>query len=116
MSIRISILAASALAMGCTTLPAYQLDGRSNLINGDGHVVGYRLTTHDAHGAEAVAQTVLYLPRNNEQGELVGYEERIAGGSILRDFNGKVVGERWVDMRSRGSNPRNKGLAVVFLQ
>jgi hypothetical protein len=116
MPIRISILAASALAMGCTTLPAQQFDGRSNLTNPDGHVVGYRLTTHDARGTEAVAQTVLYLPRTNEQGELAGYEEPVAGGSILRDFNGKAVGERWVDMRSRGSNPGNKGLAVVFLQ
>ncbi|HEY8069133.1 MAG TPA: hypothetical protein VIF38_09605 [Burkholderiales bacterium] len=116
MPIRFSILTASALAMGCTTLPGHQIDGKSNLIDGNGHVVGYRLTPHDAHGAEAVAQTVLYLPRTNEQGEVVGYDERITGGFILRDFNGKAIGERWMDMRSRASNPGNKGLSVVFLQ
>lgn len=112
---KFSILAVSALALGCTTQPAYQVVGRSDLTNADGHVVGHMQTLRDVGRAETVAQTVLYLPRTNEQGEVVGYEERIPGGSILRNVNGKAIGERWVDIRSRGSNPGNSGLAIVFL-
>ena len=52
----------------------------------------------------------------NADGHVVGYEERVAGGSILRNLNGKVIGERWVDMRSRGSNPGNGGIAIVYQQ
>ena len=52
----------------------------------------------------------------NADGYVVGYEERVAGGSILRNLDGKVIGERWLDMRSRGSNPGNSGIAIVYLQ
>ena len=52
----------------------------------------------------------------NADGHVFGYEERIAGGSILRNLSGKVIGERWVDMRNRGSNPGNGGIAIVYLQ
>jgi hypothetical protein len=113
---KFSILAVSVLALGCTTQPAYQVIGRSNMTNSDGHVVGYMQTMRDAQGSETVAQTFLYLPRINKQGEVVGYEERVPGGSILRDVHGRAIGERWVDMRSRGSNPGNSGLAIIFLQ
>ncbi len=59
---------------------------------------------------------MLYSPRVNERGETVGYEERIVGGAVLRNLDGRAIGERWVDMRSRGSNPASGGLAIVFPQ
>ena len=44
----------------------------------------------------------------------MGYEERVAGGAVLLDVRGRAVGERWEDMRSRGSNPGNSGLAIMY--
>ena len=46
------------------------------------------------------------------RGQLIGYEERVRGGTVLRDLYGKRVGGRFLDLRSRGSNPRNKGLTI----
>jgi hypothetical protein len=46
---------------------------------------------------------------------LGGYEERVPGGTVLRDLNGKKIGGRPVDLRSRSSNPHNKGLTIVVL-
>lgn len=114
MPIRTLVLALGALASGCTTQPAYQMVGRANLTNADGHVVGHRQTIRDNGGAELAARTVLYSRWVNERGELLGYEERVAGGALLRNLQGEVVGERWTDMRSRGSNPGNGGLDVVI--
>jgi hypothetical protein len=110
------ILAVSLLALGCATQPGYVLVGRTSLTNADGHVIGHRQTMRDARGGEEMTQTVLYAPRINGQGETVGYEERVVGGAVLRNLDGRAVGERWVDMRSRGSNPANDGLAIVYPQ
>jgi hypothetical protein len=37
----------------------------------------------------------------------------VRGGTVLRDLNGKRIGARWLDVRSRGSNPQNKGLLIM---
>ena len=45
---------------------------------------------------------------------LVGLEwERVRGGTVLRDLNGRRIGARWLDVRSRGTNPQNKGLLIL---
>jgi hypothetical protein len=54
-------------------------------------------------------------PKLGERRRVVAYEERIKGGVILRDLNGKRIGARYVDLRSRGSNARNGGLTIVFV-
>ena len=58
---------------------------------------------------------MLFTPRLSERGNVVAYEERTKGGVILRDVNGKRIGSRYVDLRSRGGNARNSGLTIVFV-
>src|SRR5437867_3992694 len=43
----------------------------------------------------------------NAQGHVVGYEERVRGGAVLRDLNGKRIGGSWHDLRS------GKGLVIM---
>jgi hypothetical protein len=61
----------------------------------------------DARTGEEIAQITLFVPRVGERGEVVGYEERVRGGSVLHDVNGKKIGGRWNDVRS------GKGLVIV---
>lgn len=86
--------------------------GREDLKNAQGHVVGYKDVIRDAATGEEIARIALFVPRV-ERGQIVGYEERVRGGSVLRDLNGKKIGGRWIDARSRGTNPQNKGLLIV---
>jgi len=57
--------------------------------------------------SEELAQIALFVPRVGERGNIIGYEERVRGGSVLRDLNGKKIGGRWLDVRS------GKGLMIV---
>ena len=65
MPIKTAMLAAGLLAAGCTTPPDYQSYGRSDLVNADGHVVGYTQTIRDPRSARVRTQTVRYAPRSN---------------------------------------------------
>jgi len=113
--IRTAFIAALGLAAGGCSVVEYKSTaqvGREDLKNAQGHVVGYKDVMRDATTGEEIAQISLFVPRV-ENGELVGYEERIRGGSVLRDLNGKRIGGRLVDSRSRGTNPQSKGLLIV---
>jgi hypothetical protein len=61
----------------------------------------------DRNTGEELAQIALFVPRVGERGQIVGYEERVRGGSVLRDLSGKKIGGRWLDVRS------GKGLMIV---
>src|SRR5260221_1317694 len=108
------LAAATALAVGCSAVE-FQPIGVEELHNAQGHVIGQKELLCDCRSGEQLARISLYVPRY-EDGRLVGYEERLRGGSILRDLNGKAVGNRFVDLRSRATNYRNRGLTVVFVQ
>jgi|SRR6185503_13964060 len=110
---RTMIVAALGLAAsGCSVLESKPV-AREDLKNTQGHVIGYKDVMRDARTGEELAQIALFVPRVNSRGEVVGYEERVRGGSVLRDLNGKKIGGRFVDVRSRGSNPGNSGLMIV---
>ena len=97
---------------GCTAIETRPV-AREDLLNAQGHVVGYKDLMRDERTGEELAQLTLFVPLVGERGEIVGYEERVRGGTVLRDLNGKRIGARWLDVRSRGSNPQNKGLLIV---
>jgi len=109
---RITILALGLLAGGCSSVEFKQL-GTEPLRNAQGHVIGQKDTLCDCRSGEKLARIALYIPRLDEHGTIVGYEELIKGGSVLRDLNGRRFGTRWVDLRSRLSNPGNKGLTIL---
>ena len=107
------LLAAALLAGGCSSVEFKPL-GVEPLRNAQGHVIGQKEVLCDCRTGEELARLSLYIPRI-EDGKVVGYEERVRGGSVLRDLNGKAIGNRFVDLRSRGMNQQNRGLTVVFV-
>src|SRR5260370_13947790 len=89
----ITILALVMLAAGCSTVELKPL-GTEVLRNAQGHVIGQKETLCDCRSGEKLARIALYLPRVDERGEGVGYEELVRGGSVLRDLNGRPNGGR----------------------
>jgi hypothetical protein len=109
-----TILLALGLATSGCSLLDYKSVSREDLTNTQGHVIGQKETLFDHRSGEQVAKIALFVPRI-ERGEVVGYEERVAGGTVLlRDLNGKRIGNRWNDLRSRSMNAGNKGITIVF--
>jgi hypothetical protein len=106
------ILAIALAAGGCSVIETKSV-AREDLKNAQGHVIGYKDLMRDSRTGEELAQITLFVPRLDERGEIVGYEERVRGGTVLHDLNGKRIGARWLDVRSRGSNPQNKGLLIM---
>ena len=108
-----AILALGLAAGGCTHLATPSGDaqalGRENLTNAQGHVIGYKEVSRDAATGERFTQISLYLPRLSASGRIIGYEERVRGGSVLHDLHGKKVGGRFDDLRSR----KNMTIVVV---
>jgi hypothetical protein len=107
------ILAISLAAGGCSVLE-YRPLGKETLKNAQGHVIGYTERLCDCARGEEIDRVVLFVPRLGERGKVVAYEERVKGGAVLRDLNGKRIGTRYADLRSRGTNARNPGLTIVF--
>lgn len=106
------LLALGLVAGGCSVIETKSV-AREDLKNPQGHVIGYKDIMRDSRTGEELAQLTLFLPRLDERGEIVGYEERVRGGTVLHDLNGKRIGARWLDVRSRGTNPQNKGLLIL---
>lgn len=112
----LAIVALALAASGCSMLDTrsqyqdYRSVGVTRLKNAQGHVVGHKETLRG--NGEKLARITLYVPRL-EEGKVVGYEELIPGGSVLRSLEGRKVGGRFVDLRSRGTNPGNKGLTII---
>jgi len=112
-TIKTMLLAAALLAGGCSSVEFKPL-GVEPLRNAQGHVIGQKEVLCDCRTGEELARLSLYIPRI-EDGKVVGYEERVKGGSVLRNLNGKAIGNRFVDLRSRATNYQNRGLTVVFI-
>ena len=111
------VLALGLAAGGCTHLSTQagdQLVSREELKNAQGYVVGTKQVTRDASTGEQITQISLFLPRV-QHGRIVGYEERVPGGSVLYTLDGKRIGGRLVDLRSRSSNPHNRGVTIVVV-
>jgi hypothetical protein len=110
-----TIILGLALAAGGCSVLEYKPLGKETLKNSQGHVIGYVERLCDCGKGEELDRVVLFTPRLGERGKVVAYEERLKGGAILRDVNGKRIGNRYADLRSRGSNARNPGLTIVFV-
>jgi len=101
-----AVIALGLAAGGCAVLDTKSL-AHEDLKNAQGHVVGYKDTVRDRETGEEMAQIALFVPRFNDRGRIVGYEERVRGGSVMRDLNGRKIGGSWNDLRS------GKGLVIV---
>ncbi|MCX7962716.1 MAG: hypothetical protein N2653_14260 [Burkholderiales bacterium] len=116
-AIHIALAATVGIAGGgCSLLSEYRVVDRDALRNPDGHVVGQRETLRYRGTGEVVTRIALYTPWRDADGRIVGYEERTRSGAVIRDLHGNVIGARWKDLRSRGTNPLSDGIAVVLVQ
>ena len=106
------ILGLAALASGCSSVEWKQISLKP-LRNEQGHVIGQKELLCDCKHGERIARLALFEPRFDEHGVLVGYEEKERGGTVLRDLNGRRIGVRFVDARTRANNPRSKGLTII---
>lgn len=103
------IIAACFVIGGCTTMSDFGTSVRKeSLHNEQGHVIGYKNMLRNDQTGEVLAQVALYTPMRNESGEIVGYEEQARGGAIIHDLDGRSIGSRFSDLRSR------KSLTIVF--
>ncbi len=105
-----------ALALGtsgCSLLSEHRSLGQEAVVNPQGHVVGQKETLRSRSTGEEVTRIALYAPWYSD-GRIAGYEQRTRSGSIIRDLKGNVIGARYDDLRSRGTNANSRGFTVVF--
>ena len=105
------------LTAACASRPVeyrYTRGGPDLIKNEEGHVVGQKEMLRDAATGEMYENIVYFTPRKDETGKIIGYEEPLAPGVVLRDLNGRRVGVRYTDLRSRGTNPNNEGVTVII--
>ncbi len=111
--IKTAVLVLALAGSGCSimdTQPEYKRVGVQPLKNAQGHVIGHKEVLRN--NGERLTRIALYVPRL-EGGKVVGYEERIRGGTVLRSLDGRKMGGRFIDLRSQGTNPGNKGLMII---
>lgn len=112
---RVLMITAASLAIGgCSTVAEYGSVRKESLVNEQGHVVGYKEMLRNAATGEILAQVAYFRPVQGEGGELIGYEEQTKDGALIRDLNGRAIGTRWSDLRSRSTNSRSRGITIVF--
>ncbi len=56
----------------------------------------------------------MFTPLRDSAGDVIGYEEETRGGALIRDLQGRLVGNRFSDLRSRNTNMRSKGVTIVI--
>jgi len=115
---RTLIIAASFAALfsaaGCSTLSDYGSVRKEAVRNEQGYTIGYKEMLRNERTGEVIAQVQFFTPMLDDSGALVGYEEKAKSGSIIRDLEGRIIGGRFADLRSRGTNARSRGLMIVM--
>ena len=95
------ILAACFAIGGCSTLSDYGSLRRESVRNEQGNVVGYKEMLRNERTGEVIAQVQFFTPMLDASGAIVGYEEQTKSGAIIRDLDGRSIGGRFSDLRSR---------------
>ena len=108
----IAVLALGCLLAACETFE-YRIISTQAIKNDQGHVVGHKDMLRDVRSGEEVEEVTMYLPRLDKSGAIVGYEEPVMRGTVLRGLDGRRVGLRYSDLRSRASNPGGEGVTVI---
>src|SRR5688572_19279948 len=111
----VMILAAFAIG-GCSTVANVKVVDRQATKNAEGHVVGYEQKLRNQETGEVSARSQLFVPVRNAQGEVIAYEERAGEHAIIRSVDGRRIGTRYNDLRSRSTNSKSRGITVVIGQ
>jgi hypothetical protein len=108
------ILAAGFAIGGCATVNELGSSGRQNVTDAQGNVAGFKQLLRNERTGEVAAQVRMFTPIHNDFGDLIGYEEQTQDGAIIRDLDGRQIGARFQDARSRGTNTRTRGITVII--
>ena len=73
------------------------------ITNEQGHVIGHRQ-------GDAVTY---YTPKVDQNGVVVAYEERVPEGAVIHGLDGRKLGVRYSDLRSRNYNSNKEGISIV---
>ncbi|HEX2650114.1 MAG TPA: hypothetical protein VHN19_09285 [Burkholderiales bacterium] len=113
-------LALAALLVALTTLGAcatqdnFTTLNREQFRNDEGKVVGHRELLRNNDTGELVHKVELYAVLTDASGRIVGYEQRTRSGALVYDEQGRPIGSRLVDLRSKGSNPSSRGVIFMY--
>lgn len=107
-----TVLLALLLLAGCASVEYHYLASQP-VKNEKGHVIGQKDLLSDARTGELVERVTLFTPRLDATGNVIGYEEPQSTGTVLRGLDGKRIGMRYTDLRSRGTNPRSEPVTVI---
>ena len=111
---KILLSASLTLLLSACAAPQLKPAGVYPLRNDEGHVIGHKQVMLDLKSGTELDEVVLYRPRIDARGQVIGYEETMGDNAVLRDLEGRRIGTRQVDLRSRGSNPGNPGITTLF--
>jgi hypothetical protein len=109
-----ALAALAFAAAGCAPTVHYQYVSTEVVRNQRGHVVGHKELLVDARNGEELEQVTHYSPLLDQNGDVVGYEEPVRGGALIRSVEGRLIGARYADLRSRSSNRGNEGITITF--
>jgi hypothetical protein len=109
-----TLITTLALALaGCAT-PEYATLSKEQFRNDEGKVVGHRELLRNKQTGEFVHKVELYAALMDAEGKVLGYEQRTRSGGIVYDAEGRPIGTRMVDLRSRGTNPQGAGVVFMY--
>ncbi|HET7669093.1 MAG TPA: hypothetical protein VFK84_01685 [Burkholderiales bacterium] len=106
-------LLAALLLAGCAAVDHHFIASQP-ITNDRGHVIGQKELLSDARTGELTERVTLFTPRLDAHGNVAGYEEALPSGTVLRGLDGKRVGVRYTDLRSRGTNPQSEPVTVIL--
>lgn len=110
----IALLAAGAIVAACAPTVEYRHLGIDPLRNDQGHVIGHKETLADPKTGEQFEQVTHYEPMLDANGAVVAYKEPTRGGAVIRSLDGRRIGARYSDLRSRSTNPGNEGITITI--
>lgn len=111
---RTLIAAAALLLAGCATRDDFASLSKDFVKDDKGNVVGEIEKMRNARTGEIVERIEVFVVLQDASGNVLGYEQRLKDGSIVRDAEGNPIGARYIDLRSRGSNPQGSGLLLLL--
>ena len=111
---RIVLLTASLFVFACAETVEYHYMGTEAIRNAQGHVVGHKELLLDPRTGGEVEEVTNYVPMLDEKGEIVAYQEPTRAGMVIRNLEGRRIGARYTDLRSRGTNPGAEGVGITI--
>lgn len=105
---------AACLLVACAETVEYRYLGTEPVKNEKGHVIGHKDLLVDPRTGGQVEQLTRYIPMLDEKGEVIAYQEPTRAGMVIRNLEGRRIGARYPDLRSRGTNPGAEGIGITI--